>query len=37
MKKECFDLIFECRIIHTFVCGKKKGKLKKAKCRMFEW
>ena len=37
-KKECFDLIFERRIIHTFLCGKKKGTLKiKAKCRMFEW
>ena len=35
---EYFDLIFESRIKHTFVCGKRKGKLKiKAKCRMFEW
>ena len=37
-KKECLDLIFEIRIIHTFVCRFRKGKLKiRAKCRMFEW
>ena len=27
-KKECFSLIFERRVIHTFVCAKRKGKLK---------
>ena len=37
-EKKWLDLIFELRIIHTFMCGKRKGKLKiKAKCRMFDW
>ena len=37
-RKKIFDLIFEHRKTHAFVCGKRKGKIKiKAQCRMFDW